>query len=67
MTHLTNGCYRLHPVEWGIGEAAGSLGVTLAASGDPVQAFGTVSSKVDAFCESGLRQQGVETAWQEPL
>jgi len=53
-------------VEWGIGEAAGSLGVTLAASGDPVQAFGTVSSKVDAFCES-LRQQGVETAWQEPL
>ncbi len=65
-THLTNGCYRLHPVEWGIGEAAGSLGVTLAASGDPVQAFGTVSSKVDAFCES-LRQQGVETAWQEPL
>lgn len=65
-THLTNGCYRLHPVEWGIGEAAGSLGVTLAASGDPVQAFGTLSSKVDGFCES-LRQQGVETAWQEPL
>lgn len=25
VTHLTNGCYRLHPVEWCIGEAAGSL------------------------------------------
>ena len=25
VTHLTNGCYRLHPVEWNIGEAAGSL------------------------------------------
>src|SRR5208337_4389412 len=25
VTHLTNGCYRLHPVEWGIGEAAGAL------------------------------------------
>ncbi|MDF2725686.1 MAG: dependent oxidoreductase, partial [Paenibacillus sp.] len=24
-THVTNGCYRLHPVEWGIGEAAGAL------------------------------------------
>ena len=23
MTHITNGCYRLHPVEWDIGEAAG--------------------------------------------
>ncbi|MEG0615016.1 MAG: FAD-dependent oxidoreductase, partial [Oscillospiraceae bacterium] len=22
-THLTNGCYRLHPVEWNIGEVAG--------------------------------------------
>jgi hypothetical protein len=25
VTHLTNGCYRLHPVEWGVGEAAGTL------------------------------------------
>ena len=24
-THITNGCYRLHPVEWNIGEAAGVL------------------------------------------
>jgi len=24
-THVTNGCYRLHPVEWSIGEAAGEL------------------------------------------
>lgn len=25
VTHITNGCYRLHPVEWGIGEAVGEL------------------------------------------
>ncbi len=25
VTHLTNGCYRLHPAEWNIGEAAGAL------------------------------------------
>lgn len=24
-THVTNGCYRLHPVEWNIGESAGYL------------------------------------------
>jgi hypothetical protein len=26
-THITNGCYRLHPVEWNIGEAVGCLAV----------------------------------------
>jgi hypothetical protein len=25
VTHIANGCYRLHPVEWSIGEAAGAL------------------------------------------
>jgi hypothetical protein len=25
VTHITNGCYRMHPVEWNIGEAAGAL------------------------------------------
>lgn len=25
VTHITNGCYRLHPVEWNIGEVAGAL------------------------------------------
>jgi hypothetical protein len=24
-THITNGCYRLHPVEWNIGESVGRL------------------------------------------
>lgn len=24
-THVTNGCFRLHPVEWSVGEAAGAL------------------------------------------
>ena len=24
-THITNGCYRLHPIEWNIGEAIGNL------------------------------------------
>lgn len=24
VTHITNGCYRLHPIEWNVGEAAGT-------------------------------------------
>jgi hypothetical protein len=25
VTHITNGCYRMHPVEWNVGESAGAL------------------------------------------
>jgi hypothetical protein len=25
VTHITNGCFRLHPIEWNVGEAAGAL------------------------------------------
>jgi hypothetical protein len=25
VTHITNGCYRMHPTEWNIGESAGAL------------------------------------------
>ena len=34
-THLTNGCYRLHPVEWTIGEAAGALVAHATQAGEP--------------------------------
>jgi hypothetical protein len=35
-THITNGCYRLHPVEWNIGESAGALAAyALDAGKDP--------------------------------
>ena len=35
-THITNGCYRLHPIEWNIGEAAGALaGFSLETGRDP--------------------------------
>jgi hypothetical protein len=37
-THITNGCYRLHPVEWNTGEAAGLLAAfALDAGRDPVE------------------------------
>lgn len=61
-THITNGCYRLHPVEWGIGEAAGLL---LAFS----QARKIIPRQVHeketllAEFQSFIRKQGVETSW----
>src|SRR5699024_5390329 len=40
-THITNGCYRLHPVEWNIGEAAGALAATCIDDGvEPRQLHG---------------------------
>lgn len=39
-THITNGCYRLHPVEWNIGEAAGALAAwSLRSNGMPRQVW----------------------------
>src|SRR5204863_8049047 len=32
-THVTNGAYRLHPVEWNVGEAAGQLAALCARTG----------------------------------
>ena len=34
-THLTNGCYRLHPVEWNIGESVGELAAFAPSAGTP--------------------------------
>ncbi|MBI4637953.1 MAG: FAD-dependent oxidoreductase [Candidatus Rokubacteria bacterium] len=37
-THITNGCYRLHPVEWNTGEAAGALAAfALDVARDPIE------------------------------
>src|SRR5205807_9009493 len=35
VTHITNGCYRLHPVEWNVGEAAGALAAFCVRHGEP--------------------------------
>lgn len=44
VTHVTNGCYRLHPVEWNIGEAAGLLAAHCMKSGlEPHQVHADLS------------------------
>lgn len=61
-THITNGCYRLHPVEWGIGEAAGMLvayALKKKLSPHAVREKGPVLKDFQDF----IRSQGVETHW----
>ncbi|MHB0961319.1 MAG: FAD-dependent oxidoreductase [Pirellulaceae bacterium] len=62
-THITNGCYRLHPVEWGIGEAVGCLvSFALQKHASP-HAIRTTPRLLSDF-QQAIRQQGVETEWK---
>jgi hypothetical protein len=63
-THITNGCYRLHPVEWNAGEAAGALAVHCLATGvDPLAVHGD-PERVAAF-QAELLDDGFELAWPD--
>ena len=59
-THVTNGCYRLHPVEWNIGEAAGLL---IAFATRKKASPRAVREKHLAEFQNWIRDQGVETHW----
>ena len=62
VTHITNGCYRLHPVEWNIGEAAGALAAyCLVRKVSPKQVH--KNEKLLADLQGLLRADGVEMEW----
>ncbi|MSU73427.1 MAG: FAD-dependent oxidoreductase [Opitutus sp.] len=65
-THLTNGCYRLHPVEWNIGEAAGELAHFCLARGTTPQDVARSSAAVGEL-QAALRARGFELVWPENL
>jgi len=61
-THITNGCFRLHPVEWNIGEVAGALAAFCLDQGKSAAAVhGDVALRT-AFQRS-LVSEGVPLAW----
>lgn len=62
-THVTNGCYRLHPVEWNIGEAAGLLAHWCLAHGAEPEAVAKRPAPFQEFISS----EGVELAWPSDL
>jgi hypothetical protein len=61
-THITNGCYRLHPVEWNIGEAAGLLAAFCIDRKLNPRAVLEQSAHLAEF-QHVLRQQGIELNW----
>ncbi len=61
-THITNGCYRLHPVEWNIGEAAGLLAAQALQTGQTPRRIRN-QEKLLADFQTKLRQQGFELEW----
>ncbi len=64
-THITNGCYRLHPVEWNIGEAAGLLAVFCHRQGRrPHEVHADAAHRADF--QRLLVQDGIELAWPDP-
>ena len=62
VTHITNGAYRLHPVEWNIGEAAGAL-VAFCRSRKAQPREVRNDPKLLAEFQQALRNQGFELEW----
>ena len=63
-THITNGCYRLHPTEWNVGEAAGALAAYCLERGISPRAVRNVARELAEF-QSGLTSDGFDLAWNE--
>ena len=61
-THITNGCYRLHPVEWNIGEAAGMLAAFALGERMPPAAVREDAAALQRF-QRRLQDEGVPLAW----
>ena len=62
VTHIANGAYRLHPIEWAIGEAAGTLAVTSLAN---ARATGTIHEdpRLRHQLQRRLVEGGAPVAW----
>jgi hypothetical protein len=63
-THITNGCYRLHPVEWSIGEAVGLL-VSYSLKKQIIPQKVREGKQLLADFQEFIGKQGVETKWRQ--
>ncbi len=62
VTHITNGCYRMHHTEWNIGEAAGLLAAHCLAAGTEPHAVHGDQERVEEF-QREVVSEGVRIAW----
>ncbi|GLU50283.1 FAD-dependent oxidoreductase [Nocardiopsis ansamitocini] len=63
-THITNGCFRLHPVEWNIGEVAGRLAAFALSHGVRPHQVREDAELLDGFTRL-LDRTGVERHWPD--
>jgi hypothetical protein len=62
-THITNGCYRLHPVEWNVGEAAGALAAYCLKEKLTPRKVRNIPGRLRDFQEMLIRTLGFELEW----
>ena len=65
-THITNGCYRLHHVEWNIGEAAGMLIAFALKNKVKPKQVREQPALLNEF-QNWIRSQGIETHWPQNI
>ncbi|MDF2666434.1 MAG: fumarate reductase/succinate dehydrogenase [Microbacterium sp.] len=63
-THITNGAFRLHPVEWNVGEVAGTLAAFCLERSVSPREVRAQSDLLTTF-QNRLTQQGVELHWPD--
>lgn len=66
-THITNGCYRLHPVEWNIGEAAGALAAYCLEHDHAPRYVRNDAATLTAFQDLLVGRFGVDLEWPESV
>ncbi|WP_116946786.1 FAD-dependent oxidoreductase [Jiangella endophytica] len=66
-THITNGCYRLHPVEWSIGEAVGALAALCHREGTEPHAVGDTASRTEDLQRLLTGTVGAPVRWPDDI
>ncbi len=67
VTHITNGCYRLHPVEWNIGEAAGALAAHCLEKDLTPRQVRNTPALLEEFQSVLSARLGLQLRWEESI
>lgn len=62
VSHIANGCFRLHPVEWAIGEAAGHAAAQCLATGVAPAGLYTDTERLESL-QAALDAAGAPLSW----
>jgi hypothetical protein len=65
-THITNGCYRVHPAEWNVGEASGALAAYCLDKDLVPNQVSDRAENLEDFQRLLADVLGFELAWPEP-